>query len=201
LFLGSLGKEAELDHPQLAKRLEMLEFLHRTLEEAQDHGEPSLVLEFCNPAPQEGLDSYNTLPPYKAAPRLTVFGMQVDVAKQLGISAVEAISLLRELETDECLHLDYSSSGPYVDAGEVTVGFTEKGWAAIGALPEPNQTLSEKLDVIAEGVRGLQGVSLDQKRTAIEAVGQLKRFVRDLPPERAVELLGQLPSVLGIGSK
>ena len=47
----------------------------------------------------------------------------------------------------------------------------------------------------------LEGVRLEEKRSAIAAVEELKRFVRALPPQSAVELLGELPSVLGIGNR
>lgn len=189
-----------MEYPQLTKRLEVLEFLHRTLDESRDRGGHGVVLEFYNPHPHEGLESYNTLPSYGDPPRLTVFGTKVDVAQELGISGAETIDLLRNLETEECIHLDYTSNGPYVDAGEVTVDFTEKGRAAVGVLPEPNGTLLEKLDAIAEAINDLQGVRSDEKKSAIEAVEELKLFVRVLPSESAIELLGKLPSVLGLGT-
>jgi hypothetical protein len=195
------GEEAELEYPHLTKRLEMLQFLHRALEEHQNRGDVGLVLEFYNPPPHEGLDSYNTLPRYDAAPRMTVFGTKVDVAQELGISGAEAIGLLKDLETDEYLSLNYAGSGPYVDAGEVVVDFTEKGLSAIGVLPEPNETLLAKLDDIAQALRDLEGVHFDEKSSAIAAMEDLKHFVRALPPQSAVELLGKLPSVLGIGNR
>jgi hypothetical protein len=189
-----------LEYPQLAKRLEMLEFLHRAFDESQDRGDRGVVLEFYNPPPHESSESYNTLPSYDEPPGLTVFGMRVDIAQELGISGAEAIGLLRDLETEGCVYLDYVNSGPYVDAGEVTVGLTEKGRAAVGALPEPNGTLLEKLDAVAEAIGDLQGVRSDEKKPAIEAVEELKHFVRALPSESAVELLGRLPGVLGLGA-
>ncbi len=196
------GEEAELEYPHLTKRLEMLEFLHRALDEHQNRGDVGLVLEFYNPPPpHEGLNSYNTLPRYDAAPRMTVFGTKVDVAQELGISGAEAIGLLKDLETDEYLKLNYAGSGPYVDAGEVAVDFTEKGLNAIGVLPDPNETLLAKLDDIAQALDDLEGVSLEEKRSAIAAVEDLKHFARALPPQSAVELLGKLPSVLGIGNR
>jgi hypothetical protein len=190
-----------LEYPHLTKRLEMLQFLHRALEEHQNRGDVGLVLEFYNPPPHEGLDSYNTLPRYDAAPRMTVFGTKVDVAQELGISGAEAIGVLKDLETDEYLNLSYAGSGPYVDAGEVVVDFTEKGLSAIGVLPDPNETLLAKLDDVAQALSDLEGVRLDDKSSAIAAVDDLKHFVRALPPQSAVELLGKLPSVLGIGNR
>jgi hypothetical protein len=68
-------------------------------------------------------------------------------------------------------------------------------------LPEPNETLLAKLDDIAQAVSNLEGIRLEEKRTATAAVEDLKRFVRGLPPQSAVELLGELPSVLGIGNR
>jgi hypothetical protein len=195
------GEEEELEYPHLTKRLEMLEFLHRALDEHQNRGDVGLVLEFYNPPPHEDLDSYNTLPRYNAAPRMTVFGTKVDVAQELGISGAEAIGLLKDLETDEYLNLNYAGSGPYVDAGEVVVDFTEKGLSAIGVLPDPNETLLAKLDDIAQAVSNLEGIRLEEKRSAVAAVEELKDFVRALPPQSAVELLGKLPSVLGIGNR
>ena len=106
-----------MEYPNLTKRLEMLQFLHRALEEHQNRGDVGLVLEFYNPPPHEGLDAYNTLPRYDAAPRMTVFGTKVDVAQELGMGGAEAIDLLKDLETDEYLNLSYAGSGPYVDAG------------------------------------------------------------------------------------
>ncbi len=191
-----------MEYPQLTQRLQLLEFLYRALDESRNRMEPGLVLEFYNPpAHEEALEAYNTLPSYDTPPRLTVFATKVDVARELGISGTEAIVLLKDLETDGCLRLDYASSGPFVDAGEVTVSFTEKGLTAIGVLPDPQKTLLEKLDAIEGAVNDLRGVSPDEQKSAIDAVEELKNFVRTLPPESAVELLGKLPSVLGIGSR
>ena len=191
-----------MEYTQLTQRLEILEFLYRALDESRNRAESGLVLEFYNPpAHEEALESYNVLPSYDTSPRLTVFATKVDVARELGISATEAIVLLKDLETDGCLQLDYAGSGPFVDAGEVTIGFTQKGLTAIGVLPDPQKTLFEKLDAIEGAVNDLQDVSPDEKKSAIDAVEKLKNFVRTLPPESAVELLGKLPSVLGIGSR
>jgi hypothetical protein len=199
---ASRRKAKALEYTQLTQRLQMLEFLYRALDESRIRTESGLVLEFCNPpAHEEALESYNALPSYDTSPRLTVFATKVDVARELGISGTEAITLLKDLETDECLQLDYASSGPYVDAGEVTVSFTEKGLTALGVLPDPQKTLLEKLEAIEGAVNDLQGVSPEEKKSAIDAVEELKSFVRTLPSESAVELLGKLPSVLGIGSR
>lgn len=189
----------KLEYEQLTKRLRMLEFLHRALGEAQRRGEPGLMLEFYNPPPRDDLlESYNTLP-YDNPPRLTIFGTRVDVARELGLSGADAIGLLKDLETDGCIDLDYGGGGPYLDAGEVIVSFTEKGSAMIVALSDPNEALSARLDAIAEAIRKLEGVDFDEKKPAMDAVEELKRFVRALPPESNVELLGRLPSVLGLG--
>ena len=190
-----------MEYPHLTKRLEMLQFLHRALEEHQNRGDVGLVLEFYNPPPQEGSGSYNTLPRYDAPPRMTVFGTKVDVAQELGMGGAEAIGLLKDLEVEEYLKLSYAGSGPYVDAGEVVVDFTEKGLSTVGVLPEPNETLLARLDHIAQALSDLEGVRLDKKRSAIAAVEELKDFVRALPPQSAVELLGKLPSVLGVGNR
>ena len=190
-----------MEYPNLTKRLEMLQFLHRALKEHQNRGDVGLVLEFYNPPPHEGLDSYNTLPRYDAAPRMTVFGTKVDVAQELGMGGAEAIDVLKDLETDEYLNLSYAGSGPYVDAGEVVVDFTEKGLNAIGVLPDPNEALLARLEDIAQALRDLEGVRLDKKKSAVAAVEELKHFVRALPPQNAVELLGKLPSVLGVGNR
>ena len=108
---------------------------------------------------------------------------------------------MKDLETEEYLNLNYAGSGPYVDAGEVVVDFTEKGLSAIGVLTDPNEALLAKLDDIAQALRDLEGVRLDEKRSAIAAVEDLKHFVRAPPPQSAVELLGKLPSALGIGNR
>ncbi len=190
-----------MEYTRLTKRLEMLEFLHRALDESLNRTDPGLVLEFHNLPPHEELESYNTLASYDGSPRLTVFATKVDVARELGISGKEAIGLLKDLEADGCLQLDYVSSGPFVDAGEVTVSFTEKGLTALGTLPDPKETLLAKLDAIAGAVSELHSVSPDDKKSAVDAVEELRSFVRNLPPETAIELLGKLPSVLGIGSR
>ncbi len=189
----------KLEYEQLTKRLRLLEFLHRALGEAQRRGEPGLMLEFYNPPPRDDLlESYNTLP-YDNPPRLTIFGTRVDVARELDLSGADAIGLLKDLETDGFIYLDYGSGGPYIDAGEVIVSFTEKGHAAIEVLSSPNEALLAKLDAIAQAIGELEGVDLDEKKPAMEAVEELKRFVGALPPESATELLRRLPSVLGLG--
>ena len=157
------------------------------------------MLEFYNPPPRDDLlESYNTLP-YDNPPRLMIFGTRVDVARELDLSGADAIGLLKDLEIDGCIDLDYGSGGPYIDAGEVIVNFTEKGHAAIEVLSSPNEALLAKLDAIAQAIGELEGVDLGEKKPAMEAVEELKRFVGALPPESATELLRRLPSVLGLG--
>lgn len=179
----------------------MLEFLHRALGESRDRGDFGVVLEFHNPSPQEGEESYGTLPSYDESPLLTAFGTRVDVAKELDIDNAEAIALLKDLESEEWLQLDYASNGPFIDAGEVAVNLTEKGWAAIGILLAPKEILLEKLDTMAEAIGDLQGIPPDEQWSAIGALEELKRFVGALEPESAVELIGKLPCVLGLGSR
>ncbi len=188
-----------MEYTQLTKRLRMLKFLHRALEESRERGDLTLTLEFYNPPPRnDDLQLYNTLP-YDDPPRLTIFGTKVDVAQELGIGGAEAIDLLKVLDTEEYILLDYGSSGPFVDADTINVDFTEKGHAAIEMLRDPNGTLLGRLDAAAEAIRSLNSVDLDEKQPAMNAVEELKHFVRKLPPETAVELLGGLPSVLGLG--
>ena len=192
----------ELEYAQLTKRLRMLEFLHHLLADARERGDPGLVLEFYNPPPRDDfLESYEALPRYDEPPRLTVFATKVDVARELDFGGAEAISLLKDLEADGYIYLDYGASGPYVDAGEVILSFSEKGHAAIKALSDPNEALLEKLDAIAEAIRELGDITLDEKKPAIEAIEELKRFVGALPSESSTELLRRLPGVFGLGSR
>ena len=90
---------------------------------------------------------------------------------------------MKDLETDEYLKLNYAGSGPYVDAGEVVVDFTEKGLSANGVLPDPNETLLAKLDDIAQALSNLEGVRLEEKRSATAAVEELKHFVSARRPK------------------
>jgi len=180
----------------------MLEFLHHLLADARERGGPGLVLEFYNPPPRDdSLESYEALPRYGEPPRLTVFATRVDVAQELGFGPAEAIGLLKDLEADGYVYLDYGASGPYVDAGEVIVSFTENGHAAIKALSDPNDALLGKLDAIAEAIRELGDITLDEKKPAIDAVEELKRFVGALPSESSTELLRRLPGVFGLGGR
>jgi hypothetical protein len=180
----------------------MLEFLHHLLAEARERGDPGLVLEFYNPPPRDDfLESYEALPRYDEPPRLTVFATRVDVARELGFGGAEAIGLLKDLEADGYIYLDYGGSGPYVDAGEVILSFSEKGHAAIKALSDPNEALLEKLDAIAGAIRELGDITLDEKKPAIEAIEELKRFVGALPSESSTELLRRLPGVFGLGGR
>ena len=180
----------------------MLGFLHHLLPEARERGDPGLVLEFYNPPPRDDfLESYEALPRYDEPPRLTVFATRVDVARELGLGGAEAIGLLKDLEADGYIYLDYGASGPYVDAGEVILSFSEKGHAAIKALSDPNEALLEKLDAIAGAIRELGDITLDEKKPAIEAIEELKRFVGALPSESSTELLRRLPGVFGLGGR
>jgi hypothetical protein len=56
-------------------------------------------------------------------------------------------------------------------------------------------------DVLKPVLSNPEGIRLEEKRSAIAAVEDLKRFVRALPSQSAVELLGELPSVLGVGNR
>ncbi len=196
---SSKGSE-ELEYAQLTKMLRMLELLHQLLAEARKRGEPGLALEFYNPPPREDyLESYEVLPPYDEPPRLTVFGTRVDVARQMGLDAAEALCLLKDLEAEGYVYLDYGPRGPYIDAGEAIVSFTEKGHVAIEALSNPNEALLEKLDAVAQAIRNLRDVDPHERESAVEAVEKLKRFVGALPSESNAELLRRLPSVFGLG--
>ena len=197
----SARKRDKLEYARLTKMLRMLKLLRRLLAKTRKRGDLGLVLEFYNPPPSDdSLESYDALPHYDEPPRLMVFGAKVDVAREVGLDAAEAIGLLKELEADGYVYLDYGPGGPYVDAGEVMVSFTEKGHAAIKALSDPNEALLEKLEAIAEAIRDLQNVDFPERESAIGAVEELKRFVGALPSESSAELLRRLPSAFGLGS-
>jgi hypothetical protein len=180
---GALGHEEEhvaQDYPLLDKRLNMLKLLNRLLDEARVRDEDALWLEFYR----------------HHAPWLRVSGGGANVAQDLGVGGAEAIGLLRDLGGDGLLRLETDEHGFGADAGLVGVTLTQRGLEAIRSLPDPREDLLRRLDAIAGAIEGLQDVGPEEKRPALDAVEEIKTFVRGLPPGIAVEagsrLLGSL---------
>lgn len=171
-------------YPLLDKRLNMLKLLNRLLEEARVQGDDTLWLEFYR----------------RHNPRLRVSKRGTNVAEELGMGGTEAIGLLRDLGGDGLLRLQTDEHGFGAEAGIVGVALTQEGLEAIRSLPDPREDLLRRLDAIAEAIEGLQDVGPEEKRPAVDAVEELKTFVRGLPPGIAVEAGSRmLGSLLGGG--
>ena len=162
-----------MEDQQFDKERRMLQFLYRALVEAWEQGEAELLLKYVE-VPHVGLKVYKT---------------GVDITQELGLNGAEAVDLLKDLSIDGYIRFDYGHGGwAYADINIIGLAFTEKGLAAIEEeLPGPNTDLLERLDAATEKIKELGGVPADKKKPAIEAVEELKHFVRALPPEIAVE--------------
>lgn len=158
----------------------MLRLLNRLLDEARARGKDVLWPEFYR--------HHN--------PRLRVSGKGTNVAQELGMGGTEAIGLLRDLGGDGLLRLETDEHGFGAGAGIVGVTLTKQGLEAVRSLPDPREDLLRRLDAIAEAIQGLQDVESEDKKPALDAVEEIKTFVRGLPPGIAVEvgskLLGSL---------
>ena len=160
----------------------MLHLLSDALNEAREMYGEQLRLAFYNRGPES---------------RLLVYRTDQDVAGGLELSGAEAISMLNELGDDGYLRLDYGKLGPNVGVGIVTVRFLEKGRAAIKQLPDPNKELLEVLDALVAAIEGLEDVDPADKEQAIDGANRLRKFLDNLPPGIAVEVLSRLATVLG----
>ena len=158
-----------MEYPENDRRLVMLNFLRAEQEKLRE-SDKELWLEF-----------------YPRPPLLLISETRLDVPKSLGSNAVETIERLRELDIDGYVRLQTGKHG-FDAGGLVGVAFTEKGLTAVRKLPDPQEDVLERLDAIADAIRSLQGVSNEEKKTAINAVEELKHFARGLPPGIVVEL-------------
>lgn len=176
-----------MEYPHLENRRNMLCLLSDTLDVVRrEHGDPQLMLWFRRGSSLTG------------EAELAIYQTRQDVAEGLGLSGAEAIGLLRELGDDGYLRLDYGKYGPNASSGVVPVRFSEKGRAAIEQLPNPNQELVLRLDLIAAAIEGLQEIDPEEKTRAQQAVGELKTFGRNISPSAALEIIkavarGDLP--------
>ncbi len=158
-------------YPQQERMQRMLRLLYDALDGAQERGKVQLMVEFY---------THN-------GGVLEISETRQNLGDELGLSAAQAAALLRQLDRDGYIHLDYSSQGPRADFGLVTLDhFTEKGKVAIGELPEPHERLVESLDALAAALER-EDLTPKQREQGRRVVQELGNFLRGLPPSAAVE--------------
>jgi MoxR-like ATPase len=170
---GELG----LKYPHLENRRKMVRLLRDARAEVQQRfGETTLDLRYIS----------------GEWAKLEVNRTDQDLAKDLGISAAEAIGLLRELDGHE-IDLRWDHGAEVAGAGIVTlVRITPEGRAAIGDVPDPNAKLLAALDELAEAIAEAQDVDPDDKQEAKEATSRLRRVLYRLGPDITVEVFSRI---------
>jgi predicted ArsR family transcriptional regulator len=163
----------------------MLELLQREIEAAQERQQSQLEMSVrLAPSPTD----------------LRVRGTRANVSEQLGLSGIQAFTLLERLERDGYVNARIERPPLTYMGRAVVYSLTGPGLSLIGRLPEPNAQLLEALDVLAEAIEGLQDVDVDpaSKAQAKDAANSLKRIFRDVPSGIVVDVLSRIATVLGI---
>ncbi len=101
----------------------LLRYFYEELEAAFERGEPDLILQISRVAGEAGV---YIMP--------TMFGERKNVAEELELgSGARAVSLLRRLDDEGYLRLNYGSSGPDVDIPTPTIEYIpDRGLLEIG---------------------------------------------------------------------
>jgi hypothetical protein len=126
---GRGGFMAE-EYRQLTDGQKMLRYFYEELEAAFERGEPDLILQISRIAG----DANVYIRP------VTTGGLK-NVAEELGLgNGARAVSLLRRLDDEGYLRLNYGSSDPDVDIPTPTIEYIpDRGLFEIGELPHPDE--------------------------------------------------------------
>jgi hypothetical protein len=102
----------------------------------------------------------------------------------------EQINLFKDLVEEDLIKakIHTAEETPYF-AFAMVRGLSRQGEEMIQELPDPNQSLLDRLDEITVAIRGLQDVPEADKDATEKALEEIKGFVRTSTPAVAVQLL------------
>lgn len=131
------------EYRQLTDGQKMLPYFYEELEAALERGEPDLVLQITTFAGEAGV----YIMPATAA------GLK-NVSEELGLgSGARAVSLLRRLDDEGYLRLNYGSSAPDVDIPTPKMEYIpDRGLFEIGELPHPDERFAAAIQRTREVV-------------------------------------------------
>ena len=164
------------EYPILTDGQKMIRYFHEELEAAYDRGEPDLRLLISRVYGQVGVYIMPEMSERK------------DVAEDLELgSGARTVSLLRRLDNEGYLRLNYGSSGPNVDLPIVTIEYIpDRGLIEIGQLPHPDERLAAVLqrtrDAVEQSDRPDKGSvleALDKTITALRTAQGLGDLIQN----------------------
>ena len=181
------------EYRQLTDGQKMLRYFYEELEAAFERGEPDLVLQITTFAGEAGV----YIMPATAA------GLK-NVSEELGLgSGARAVSLLRRLDDEGYLRLNYGSSGPDVDIPTPKMEYIpDRGLFEIGELPHPDERFAAAIQRTRDVVEQ-SDLPESQKGSVLEAPGQNDHRTQDSAWVRRsdpawLELVGR-PGILTTG--
>lgn len=169
-------------YPQWARREKVLWAMHEWCEERTD---ARTVLGYDELMARVGDEAYAGTP--------TPAGIDFD-RQAIDRIQQQVLNLFVTLVNEGLIDAEVKSSSKHGPPWQFAIvrGLTREGLRAIRELPDPNDTLLQRLDAIAEAIRGLEGVPDEEKLRGIDAVEELKHFARSLPPSFTVELVAAM---------
>jgi len=171
-------------YPRRQKLQRMLEELDRTITEAERRqGDPEVRVMIPRSGEEAGVHlSYFDAETYDTE--------NLNLGEELGFSSGETIGLFRWAESDGYIRPRYGS-GTGRDS-QMPVGVLDhlesQGYELIGELPDPAKLLMLRLDAVQEAINARSDLPPEQKESATRALGELKHFLRGLPPGIVVEV-------------
>ena len=167
------------EYRQLTDGQKMLRYFYEELEAAFERGEPDLTLQISRFAGEAGV---YIMP--------TMFAQRRDVAEELELgTGARAVSLLRRLDDEGYLRLNYGSSGANVDIPTPLMEYIpDKGLFEIGELPHPDERFAAAIqrtrDVVEqsnlpEGQKGSVLEALDKTITVLRTAQGLGDLIQN----------------------
>src|SRR5215218_343305 len=165
------------EYPILTDGQKMIRYFHEELEAAYDRGEPDLRLLISRVYGQVGVYIMPEMSERK------------DVAEELGLGGgARTVSLLRRLDNEGYLRLNYGSSGPDVEIPTPKMEYIpDRGLFEIGELPHPDERFAAAIqrtrDVVEqsdlpEGQKGSVLEALDKTITVLRTAHGLGDLIQ-----------------------
>jgi hypothetical protein len=156
------------EYRQLTDGQKMLRYFYEELEAAFERGEPDLILQISRVPGEAGV---------YILPVTTASLKNVSEELELG-SGARAVSLLRRLDDEGYLRLNYGSSGPHVDIPTPTMEYIpDRGLFEIGELPHPDERFAAAIQRTRDAVEQ-SDLPEDQKGSVLETLDKTITVLR-----------------------
>ena len=143
-----------MEYPELDKTRRILELLYKELRATHERGDVEAQIAFHRRGPSAGLFFHRTRTP---------------ISKALDMSGAEAAALLRRLDEQGYIRLDWGTTGSSTNFSFVPLtSIYDKALILIGEWPNAEESLVHALQAASEGIENSLNIPDQQRRSLLE---------------------------------